>query len=400
MVKNGVLLRIYTFMSILLVVATATQDVRAAMASIANRFVSNASVNVARVGCRRSTIASVLKNFIFSSRSVSFPTNAQLVGAASCRNNALSIFIDANNYSKKGKTAKEQWNKWLLFSPFFFSFIYSQNSDLKKDESFVPAGGMRNVRQNDNVVILPLIGNVFDASVTKIVFMLGLKATQFKWSNGIMPQDLLFGLCDQIAREEQKNGYNTDPVLYDGKMLPSIFKDWYEGKIEKDCIKKSIMELLIAKNDPRFNDNKALMGMLIDMLVDPEKYLQIVAPVNQRIEKIKELKQRGYKVVAFSNMASSNLKALQAQYPEVFGLFDETVYSCDRHAVTHDSKLLADLVTKLKESGARSCVLLHNEPKTISVAQQMADHFLRVVDLTTKTKSDFLELVTSSSKPE
>jgi len=50
-------------------------------------------------------------------------------------------------------------------------------------------------------------------------------------------------------------------------------------------------------------------------------------PINHTVHLLKQLKKRGYRLVAFSNIGTQSMKVLKKQYPAILNLFDITIYS-------------------------------------------------------------------------
>lgn len=107
-----------------------------------------------------------------------------------------------------------------------------------------------------------------------------------------------------------------------GRVTPPIMHDYHKGLISGTEIHSRLSSLNISSSEKGL-----VLGMAANLL--PENLGSMMYPDKKMIELIKTLKEKGYKVVVFSNFAKDAFEVLQQKYTELYGLFDDIILSSD-----------------------------------------------------------------------
>ena len=176
--------------------------------------------------------------------------------------------------------------------------------------------------------------------IKNIIFDLGNVLLNYK------PMELLLRFT---TNQERINGFISKV---------SFSRTWFE--LDRGTLSLKKAEEILASRYPEERD------LLIPYF---EHWLEILTPIEERIELLAPLKKKGYKLFILSNFIEEAFKHVTEQY-EFFSLFDGRVISYEEKVIKPE-KLIYEILVNRYSLIPQECVFLDDHSSFLKPAKQL-----------------------------
>jgi len=141
---------------------------------------------------------------------------------------------------------------------------------------------------------------------------------------GHMPnqQDLFKSLLKMPA--------DTDLQTYNNDLkMPLVFSSWLINSTPASKLLQEILNYLQKSNLSPIE--KTVLGNVVDMMLTPDKLIDIQKPINETLKIASELRSKGFKVYLVGNW--SNLSSLKTHFSQMLSTFNGVYLSGTIHTI-------------------------------------------------------------------
>ena len=166
-----------------------------------------------------------------------------------------------------------------------------------------------------------------------------------------IPYALMYGFsCKKRLKKHMFNFYESIEARtpgqalacdQDGIVLPQLMCEWMRGTQTPAAILAKI-EAEAKNRAPGLEID--LITSIARMIFTPELFIQTQHVVDEAVNFVRELKERGYKIYILSNFDAQSFRLLKEAHPELFSLFDGMVISGDVGLLKPDTAIYEHLL--------------------------------------------------------
>ena len=224
-------------------------------------------------------------------------------------------------------------------------------------------------------IIFDLGGVLIDTKKSKLLWRLGPKRLALYWlSTGKSPHRLKQTLYTVMNSVERQYNHNTPSYDDEGLCLPSIMRNWLNGKQSNKQILTKLTNAITQH--PEWFTNHAeqiIIQKLVEILFTPKKFISTRAFIQKGINLVKWCKEKGFKVYILSNWDSESFELLRAQNPTIFNLFDGIIISGDHNYLKPQAELYQTLLTTFNIAPC-DCIMIDDRIENIQTARTLNIH--------------------------
>ncbi len=226
--------------------------------------------------------------------------------------------------------------------------------------------------QHEKVIIIDFGGVLFKEDRNSIVQKIGFShIARYALSNWQSPVDGCLNTLEKISQEKDQKTHI--PFVFRGRAMPQCIVQWQRGEKKYDDVQKELNQYIekIAKEGYFSSDHeKFVTQSIINISLDPSQLTDITKPVAPMIKVAKQLKEKGYKLLALTNLPHETYDVLKKNYPELIELFESIEISAELHLVKPEKELFTTFLKKHKLD-PKQCILIENHEDSVPVAQKL-----------------------------
>lgn len=246
-------------------------------------------------------------------------------------------------------------------------FTMSQQFNLVQKKDEIPASQDSNIKS----IIFDINGVLCQTDELQAAYLTGYVIANLLAHLQIPSKDMLFSTLADVPAISTQQAYTK------GRAMPQIMVDWKIGAQKQSDIQHAITDYL--KTAPFPQAQKDWVQATADMMIDPEKFVQIRKTIPANIDLLHELKEKGYKLYIVSNWEPSSFPLFQEKFPQVFtyknkSIFDGIVTSGQVGIVKPQPGIFHVCLNRYSNIKPEKTIFIDDEPANIQTAQKIGMH--------------------------
>ena len=222
-------------------------------------------------------------------------------------------------------------------------------------------------------IIFDLFGVLFAVNKLSVSHHIGLfDAAFYMLRYRRSPLDLALSVLDKIAKNQD---YQDCILQYKNYFLPQYVHDFNRGlrsSQETICETQYEIEKLATQNYFTSDLEKKIATNVLKIFFTPDLIVKAADPVKEVIDIVKQVK-KNHDVFLLSNIDTESISLLQANYVDVFSLFDGIVLSCEAQLLKPDHAIFKH-VTDRYQLKPKECIFIDDQKENIEAAQSFGIH--------------------------
>lgn len=258
-------------------------------------------------------------------------------------------------------------------------------------------GAPNTAAPKNQAIIIEVTNVLFKENTSALIRKIGLGSVLgyaiTHWKN---PGDVCLDMLEHMSKEPGQAA--STRLTYKDRVMPRCVVEWNCGQKCNQELRKEVVAYIQKLDKEKYFSSqreKDIVYRILELVFNPEELHDVAQPISQVVRMIKQLKQKGYKLYALSNIAQEPFEIMKKNHAELVELFDGIVISAQVKSIKPDAKMYNHLLDQYKlEPG--NCIFIDNDKENVAAAKKLG---MNAIQYTTfkKVRSELKQLGVSST---